>query len=169
MATATYTASTFKNNVAKVLPAGDMSVQGSLMWGATSTVGDVAFLCKIPHGAEIVDLWEYHTTGAATQVLKFGLSKGVAAGGGGALSCFVSGGAQATMNRFTYANWKAASPGNAMPMTVSVSDTDTVRYSTLHAQIASGTTTTSLKVYFSITYRMDGPQPAPAGATKDAP
>lgn len=169
MATATYTASTFKNNVAKVLPTGDMSIQGSVVWTATSTVGDVAFLCKVPHGAEIVDFWEYHTTGATTQVLNFGLSKGVVAGGAGGSSCFVATGAQATMNRFSFANWKAATPGNIAPLVVSMSDTDTVRYSTLTGTVASGTTTTSLKVYFSLIYRMDGPQPSPAGATKDAP
>lgn len=161
----TYTASTFKNNMPKANPtSGVMSVEGSVMWGATSVTNDVAFLCKIPHGAEIVDFWEYHTTGASTQVLSFGLSKGVVAGGAGNNSCLVASGAQAAMNRFSFANWKAATPGNLAPLLTSMSDLDTVKYATLTAILNSGTTTTSLKVYFSVQYRMDGPAPNPPGA-----
>lgn len=165
MATSIYTSNTYKNAMPKANPtSGVLSVEGFVMWGATSTVGDVAYLCKVPHGAEIVDFWEYHSSGASTQVLNFGLSKGVVAGGGSGVSCLVASGAQATMNRFSFANWKAATPGNLAPLTVSVTDLDTVKYAILQGTLASGTTTTSVKVFFSLQYRMDGPAPNPPGA-----
>jgi len=161
MAVQTYTCTIAKNQVPKTVQEGDQSVSGFIMEaGGTnagaSTIGDILILCKIPHGARIVDFWEYHSTGASTQGLQFGLSKGVAAGGGAGLSCFLASSAQNTMNRFSMTNWKAVA-GTVGPPTVSVSDTDTSRYANLQAQIVSGTTTTSLKVWFNIIYRMDGP------------
>ena len=153
MATATYTCTTFMNTP-KAVHVGDQSVSGNVVWTATSTVGDIAFLAKIPHGATIVDFIEYHTTGATAQALSFGLGSGAAAGGGANLSVLVSSGAQATMNRFSFAN----TLGKA-PQVVSVSDLDTQRYAILQAKVESGSTTTSLKVSFIINYRMDGPTP----------
>jgi hypothetical protein len=154
MATATYTSTVYKNNMAKFLPYGNATESGQVLWTATSTVGDIGFLCKVPHGAKIVDFYEYHSTGAATQTISFGFDKGIAAGGGGNLSCLGSGLAQATMNRLTL----AASPntGNG-PIQISLSDTDPIRYATLQAKVESGTTTTSLYVNFCLTYRFDGP------------
>ena len=156
MATATYTSSVFKNNQPKFLQTGLVNVSGQVSWSATSTVGDVAFLAKIPHGAQIVDFWEYHTTGASSQTLEVGFSKGVAAGGGGSASCLIAAGAQATMNRVSQA--QSPNAGKA-PLQISLSDLDPVRYTTLQAQVTGGTTTTSLFVNFSLTYRFDGPRP----------
>lgn len=156
MATATYTSSVYKNNTPKFLQTGNVTVSGQLAWGATSTVGDIGFLAKVPHGAQIVDFYELHTTGAASQALSFGFDKGIAAGGAGNLSCLVSSGAQATMNRLSLAN--SPNTGNA-PLQLSLSDLDPVRYCTLQAKLESGTTTTSLFVNFCLTYRFDGPRP----------
>lgn len=155
MATATYTSTVF-NASPKFLERGLVHVHGQVAWGATSTVGDVGFLAKIPHGAKIVDFYEYHTTGASTQALSFGFDRGIAAGGAGNLSCLLASGAQATMNRFSLATSPNAGNG---PMQISLSDTDTVRYAILEAKLESGTTTTSLFVNFSLTYRFDGPDP----------
>lgn len=146
MALSTYT-STVWTNTPKAVHIGSNSVSGQIMWTATSTVGDVAFLAKIPHGATIVDLIEDHSTGATAQALKFGLDRGVAAGGAGNRSIFIAAGAQATVNRRSVVG---------IPVTVSVSDTDANRYATLTAQVASGTTTTSLVVNFTVIYRTDG-------------
>jgi hypothetical protein len=161
---ATYTCSIFEGQAVtgKALQAGDFTVQGGINFPAASSVGDTVFACKVPHGATIVDFWEYHTTGATAQTIQWGLSKGVAAGGGGALSCLTAAVAQAATNRFSFAAWKAVA-GNVCPPTVSVSDTDTVRYATLVGTVAAGSATTSLKVYFSLTYRMDGPYPQGVG------
>ena len=150
MPLATYTCTVYKNNSPKYLQEGVCEVNGQIMWTATSTVGDVAFLAKVPHGAKIVDLKEYHTTGASTQVLEFGFSKGVAAGGGGSISVLISNGAQATRNSMLMNR-------AAFPLQISMSDLDPVRYCILQAQVVSGTTTTSLIVNFSLQYRFDGP------------
>jgi len=168
MAVQTYTCTIAKNQVPKAYQVGDQSVSGYIMEsGGTnagiSTVGDILILCKIPHGARIVDFWEYHSTGATAQGLQFGLSKGVAASGGAGLSCLLASSAQATMNRFNVTNWKAVA-GAIGPPVVSISDADTTRFALLQAQIVSGTTTTSLKVWFNIIYRMDGPYETPSGA-----
>lgn len=146
MALSTYTCTTWLNSP-KAVEIGNSSVSGQLMWTATSTVGDVALLCKIPHGATIVDVIEDHSTGASSQALKFGLDRGAVGGGAGNRSCFIAAGAQATVNRRSVVG---------LPVTVSVSDLDTLRYASLVAQVASGTTTTSLVVNFTIVYRTDG-------------
>lgn len=153
MPTATYTSSIF-NNSPKETVVGNNSVAGQVAWTATSTVGDIGFLCKIPNRARIIDVWEFHTTGATAQGLSFGLDRGVAAGGAGNASCFIASGAQATMNRMSL----AASPnaGNG-PIQISLSDLDPVRYAILTAKVESGTTTTSLFINFGVTYYMDGP------------
>src|SRR6266702_1451785 len=156
MATATYTCTIFYN-APKGIHAGTQSVGGTLAWGATSTVGDIGFLCKVPHGAKIVALYEWHTTGATAQALSFGLDRGVAAGGGGNLSCFVASGAQATMNRLSLAAAPGGSGLHHQPVQVSLSDLDPVRYAILTAKVESGTTTTSLFVAFQLSYRIDAP------------
>lgn len=172
MTTATYTCTVFKANQPKVVYKGDQSVSGMITWGAANNASDVCFLAKVPHGATIVDFYEYHSANASAMAISFGLSKGVAAGGGGGASVFISGGAQATMNRFSIANWKGSSvtPGNVFPPVVSLSDLDPIRYATLTGTIAAGvTSTTSIKVWFTLIYRMDGPQQIPPGAQADVP
>src|SRR5690348_9112433 len=109
MATATYTCTVF-NGQPKFNPTGDMTVAGNVVWSATSTVGDIAFMAKIPHGAKIVDFAEYHTTGATSQAISFGFDRGVAAGGGANLSALGGSLAQATMNRLTFANLPSKQP-----------------------------------------------------------
>lgn len=149
MAVATYTATTF-DNVPKNVVTGNQSVQGQVIWTAADTTGDIGFLCKVPHGATIVDMYEYHTSGAATTAISFGLNRGVAAGGGGNLSCFIASGATATFNRM------AVQTG--IGLRVSVSDLDPLRYAEFACKVENAaTSTTSLIVAFSITYRMDGP------------
>lgn len=146
MAVATYTCSAFLFQP-KQVHVGVNPMSASLMWTATSTVGDVAFLCKVPHGAIITDFSERHSTGATATALDFGFSKGVAAGGGGNASILISGGAQATRNTWTMAGG---------PIRISVSDLDPVRYAILIAKVASGSTTTSLFLEnFSLSYRCD--------------
>jgi hypothetical protein len=149
MATATYTSTVF-GAPPKALHSGDQSVSGAMFWTAASTVGDIGFLAKVPHGAKIVDFQEWHSTGATAQGLSFGFDRGIAAGGAGNASILIASGAQATSNRMTMAG---------MPITISLSDLDPVRYAILVAKVESGTTTTSLNVAFRLTYRMDGPDP----------
>src|SRR3977135_4073753 len=109
MAVTTYTSSVYDNLPAKAVHIGNITVAGFIQWTAAGTVGDVLFLCKVPHGARIVDFAEYHSNGQTAAVIDFGFNKGIAAGGGANASCLVSGGAVATMNRLSF----AASPQGA--------------------------------------------------------
>jgi hypothetical protein len=147
---ATYT-STVYMNVPKFHHIGNLSQSGTVMFGAASSVGDIVFLAKVPHGAKIVDFAEWHTTGATAQGLSFGFASGIAAGGGADASCLVASGAQAARNSWNMRN---------MPLTISVSDLDPNKYAVLIGKIESGTATTSLMVNFNLTYRFDGPDPA---------
>lgn len=152
MTAATYTCSVF-DNMPKAVHAGDQTVGGKITLGAIS-VTDVIFLAKVPHGARIVEFREYHSNGQTAAVLDFGFTRGIAAGGAGNLSCLISGGALATMNRMSY----AASPSGG-PIQISLSDADPVRYTALAALAVSGTFTISVSLAWSLTYRMDGPDP----------
>ncbi len=164
MAFSVYTCSVFKGYPAKNNPVGgDVSVSGGVMFGATTSANDQVYLAKIPNGAVIVDIIEDHTSGATTQVLQFGLDRGVAAGGAGNLSCLISGGAQATVNRRNVLNANGGPWGTQL--TVSLSDLDPVRYAILIGSVVSGTTTTSVFVNFTIIYRTDGPAGTPPNAT----
>ena len=146
MPVATYT-STLQTNTPKAPHIGDCSVAVNFIWPATSTVGDVLLLAKVPHGARILDLVEDHSTGATAQALSFGFDRGIAAGGAGNFSILISSGAQATKNRLSVLG---------LPPIISLSDADPIRYAWLACKVESGTTTTSLVVNAVLTYTMDG-------------
>lgn len=141
---ATYTSTTWANLQPKAVHAGNQSVSGQIIWGAASSTGDVAFLAKIPHGATIVDVIEDHSTGATAQGVKFGYVMGD--GSSASYSAFIAAGAQATVNRRSVVG---------LPITISCSDDAPQRWANFTAKIASGTSTTSLIVNFTIIYRMD--------------
>lgn len=144
---ATYTCTVF-NATPKSVHAGVNSVSGSINLAATaSSVGDVIFLAKIPHGAAFVGIEADHTTGATAQALSYGLATGGTAGGGASFSAFIASGAQATALRKNVLG---------IPAVVSVSDNDPNRYGILAAKVESGTATTSLIVNFVFNYRVDG-------------
>ena len=150
MSVATYTSSVYEKLAPKSHVYGPTTVAGKMQWTAAGTVGDVLFLCKVPHGAKIVDFAEYHSNGQTAAAISFGFNKGIAAGGGGNQSCLISSGAIATMNRMSFANFPSG-----VPLQISLSDTDPVRYATLVGLAESGTFTISVSVTFSLTYRMD--------------
>jgi hypothetical protein len=144
---ATYTASSF-NRAAKGPHTGVQAVVGEFSFPAASSVGDVVFLAKIPEGAVVVELVEYHSTGATAQALDIGLAAGGPGGGTISSSCYISGGAQATVNRY------------AMELNfghiISLSAAAQPRYGILSAKVASGSNTTSLKIKFTVLYSADG-------------
>lgn len=153
MALATYT-STVYDNAPKYHHVGLVAQRGQVQWTAAGSVGDVLFCCKVPHGAEIIDMYEYHTSGQTAAALDWGFNKGIAAGGGANSSCLISGGAIATMNRMSLAASPAAGNG---PLIISLSDADTIRYATLTAKAASGTFTITVVANFCLIYKFDGP------------
>jgi hypothetical protein len=155
MTLATYT-STVYDNTPKFHHVGLVKQRGQVKWTAAGSVGDVLFACKVPHGAEIIDFYEYHTNGQTAAVLDWGFTKGIAAGGGANISCLVSGGAVATMNRMSL----AASPNTGKGgLTISLSDTDPIRFTSLAAKAISGTFTITVVANFCLTYSFDGPAP----------
>src|SRR6185437_15016570 len=123
---ATYTSTVFANQQPKAVHAGNQSQSGQIVWPAASSAGDVAFLCKLPNKATIVEIIEDHSTGSTTQVLDFGLVVNSSA----TYSCFISGGAQATVNRRNVVG---------IPIQVSTSDDGSVNYGILTAKVVSGT------------------------------
>lgn len=154
MTVATYTSSVYSNGPPKYSHIGNVTVSGQGKWTAAGTVSDIIFLAQVPHGAKIVDFYEYHTNGQTAAAMAFGFSRGIAAGGGGNNSCLITTGALATMNRMSL----GAAPSN-LPVTISVSDADPVRYVALTGKAISGTWTITVVVNFCLTYRFDGPDP----------
>lgn len=150
MAVSTYTSSVYEKNPPKSPHIGNTTVQGKFVWPAAGTVGDVVFLAKVPHGARIIDAQEYHSNGQTAAVLDFGFSRGIASGGAGNLSCVISGGAVATMNRLSFA------AGGSVPLQISLSDTDPIRYTAFACTAVSGTFTITVSLTFALTYSMDG-------------
>lgn len=149
MTVATYTSTTYLNDLPKELHAGNVTIGGKAQWTAAGTLSDIIFLAKVPHGAQIVDFYEYHTNGQTAAVIDFGFDRGIASGGAGNASCLVSGGALATMNRLSL----AAAPSH-VPVAISLSDTDPVRYAVLQGKAVSGTFTLTVSVAWSLTYRV---------------
>ena len=109
--------------------------------GATeiSVSATTVFLCKIPHGATIVDLVTHHSSGAATTPVDYGIDA--------TLSAFIS---QATLGVIT----RAAVVAN-IPYKVSVSDLATNRFAILKATATPGTATASLIIKTTVFYTMD--------------
>lgn len=153
MAVATYTSSVYVNNVPKNVHVGNNTVSGKMQWTAAGTVGDILFMAKVPHGARIVDFAEYHSNGQTAAAISFGFDRGIADGGAGNHSCLIASGAVATMNRMSFAN-----APSGIPVQISLSDTDPVRYAILTGKAESGTFTISVSVSWSLTYRMDETQ-----------
>jgi hypothetical protein len=149
-ASVTYTSSIYEKFPAKAPHIGNTTVQGKTQWTAAGSVGDVLFLAKVPHGARIIDFWEYHSSGQTAAALSFGFDRGIASGGGGNKSCLIASGAIATMNRMS-----AATFPSGIPLQISLSDTDPLRYATLVGLAESGTFTITVSVSFGLTYSMD--------------
>ena len=144
---ATYTATAF-NRAPKAPHTGIQAVYGTFSFPAASSVGDVVFLAKLPEGAVVYELVEYHSTGATAQGLDFGLHAGGPGGGSISASCYIAGGAQATVNRtLVEANW-----GHVVSLTANAQP----RYGIVSATVASGSATTSLKISYKILYTVDG-------------
>lgn len=149
MAVSTLTSTVFDNLPLKTVHAGNVTIGGRFAVGASSggTVGDIIFLAKIPHGAIVNDIVVDTVTAETAMGVDFGLATGTAAGGGASLSCFCSATTKGTVTRITAAG--------GQNVRVSVSDSDPNRYGIFAAKLASGTTTASYAINFSITYRCD--------------
>lgn len=144
---ATYTSTVFANQNAKGEHVGVQVVRGQFNTGATaSSAGDIVFLAKIPHGAQIVDLVADHTSGSTALGISYGLASGGPAGSA-TFSCYVASGAQATKLRLSVLG---------LPAIISCSDNDPNRYGILSAKLVeAGTGTTSTIINFILTFTND--------------
>lgn len=114
-----------------------VSVEFNASATAMSDSATTVLMCKIPNGATIIDVIEYHTSGAATCPTDIGVQ--------GSLAAFNSAGTKATVNR--------ASTG--VPYKVSLSDDATNQFVYVTATPTHGTSTTSYKCNLSVVYCLD--------------
>ena len=138
---ATLTATAFSREP-RMIESGVISRTIQYNSGATeiSASATTVFLCKIPHGATILDIQTHHTAGADTCPADYGIDA--------TLSAFIS---QATKAAVT----RAAVLAN-IPYQVSLADTDVTRYGVLKVTFTPGTATASVKCFTTVYYTMDG-------------
>lgn len=142
MAAVTYTSTAIANNRAiPKLHAGVTTNRVSYNSGTTSMTAsagaNVVLLCRVPNKTTVIDLIEFHTTGAATCPTDFGFAGDVSALGS-ALT-------QAITNR----------ANKGVPYDVSVSDSAVAQYKTLQCMPLPGTSTASFKVDVTVLYVAD--------------
>jgi len=107
------------------------------------STGDVVFLCKIPHGAVILDLRVEHSA-LDTVAISYGLASGGPAGSA-TFSGFVASLAKSTISRMSVLN-------TSQGYTVSVSDNDPNRYGILSAKFESGSYTNTVTINWQVLY-----------------
>ena len=138
MATATQTA-TSMSRPARSLPSGVISKTISFNSGTTSVSGaSVIEMCNIPNKATILDIVQYHTTGAASCPVDIGMK-------GDTASTFASAATQAAVSRAT----------QGIPYRVSKSDDAANQFDTLTVTATPGTATASFKIDLTVLYTMD--------------
>ena len=157
MAATTLTSTTFNNPPVFHHGPGPVVVTGTFNSGATAmgTALDTVFLCKIPHGAVIIDAKEDHSSGATSSIYSLGMATG-GPGGSATYGAFIASGAGGTVNRVSLLAPAGTGPNTSqgVPFLVSASDGDPNRYGILCLQAASGqaSATTSLIVNWYVIY-----------------
>jgi hypothetical protein len=146
---ATLTASlAASQGVVRAVHAGVNSISGSYNSGSSvlSASGQsIVLLCKIPTGATVLEVIEYHSSGADTSPLNIGIRDGVTTSM--SVSVLFSAVTQGAVNR---AELQADGPGLFLS-----AGTSTERFKYLIASRDGGSLTTSLKVNFTVLYTMD--------------
>lgn len=100
----------------------------------------LAVLCRIPVGATIVDFREYHSNAETALTINFGVRD---VGGSLTVSAILSAGLISTVNQ----------GGATLPYAVGDASTGTSnQYKFLVAVPSAGTTTTSMKINYTLTY-----------------
>jgi len=142
MATATLTSTAAASGVPpRAVLAGLNSLSVQFDSGATSLSGaSTVYMAKIPSGATIVDVIQYHSSGAATCPMDIGISNAT-----GSLSAFAS---QATQGTATHAE-------KGVPYDVDASQTVTAGYEILKCTTTAGTETANVKINLTVLYTMD--------------
>lgn len=123
--------------------------------GATPVVsisGAVVLLCKIPHGATILDYKVFHSCGAATCPADYGY----ALAGGASYNASVFGTAQAKATANSPNQIANAAFTLGMPFKKSLSDDAVDRFYYFTGKYLPASATASLLVQGYVTYTMDG-------------
>ena len=140
MASTTYTSTLAARSgvQARAVHAGLNAV--SVDWSSTGVLSasGVVFLCKIPEGARIHNIIEFHSTGATTSTLDFGWTDG---DGSHTYSGIASALVQATHNN----------RGNNDSVVLPASGGARI----VTASLGAGTATTSLKMSLTVLYSLD--------------
>lgn len=154
---ATYVSNNYTVTPPKNVEKGDQSQSGQYNSAAqVVTSADIIQLAKIPHGATVVSFTEDHSTGATQMALKYGFARiggdGTHTGTAGTL---LTGRASLIIATCNQAAKNRESVVGGLPITISVTDLDPLRYADLIAVSAGTTPTTSLIINFVVFYRMD--------------
>jgi hypothetical protein len=110
-------------------------------------------LCKIPHGATVVDFVESHSTGAATCPADFGFASPTGSGFTASLSALASAAAQGNSTRATKGGGIGSTTG--IPYKVSLSDDAVTRYVYFAGTYTPSSATASLIINATVYYTMD--------------
>lgn len=129
---------------------------GTSVFSATQ---GVVLLCKIPHGATVLEIKEYHSTGAASCPAAFGYA--LPAGASATLSVFATAFSQAGVDGANPKNKASTTKyGVGLPYKISLSDDVMPRFVYLTGAYAPASATASLVVQGYVAYTMDGIQPS---------
>lgn len=111
--------------------------------GATtiSPSATTIFLAKIPHGAVITEIVDYHTSGAATCPMDIGIEVGST----NSLSAFATAATQGAVTRAAL----------GVPYVVSCSNDAVTQYGIVKGTVTPGTATASVKINLTVFYTMD--------------
>lgn len=159
MATITLTASTLSTTVpAKITEKNTVTIGFFLNTGATviSASTTPVFLCKIPHGATVLDYKVHHSTGATACAADYGYSGGGVPSANATLSAFGTAQAQAAYNSANKGPASTAQFTAGVPQKISLSDDAQPRYTYFTGKYGTATGTTSLIIQGTLTYTMDG-------------
>lgn len=157
MATITLTASTLSvSSPAKATEKNTVTVGFFLNTGATAISASTTpvFLCKIPHGATVLDYKVHHSTGATACAADYGYS-----GGGVPTATYSAFGTAQAQAAYNVANKGPAATGQftaGIPQKISLSDDAQPRYTYFTGKYGTATGTTSLIIQGTLTYTMDG-------------
>jgi hypothetical protein len=145
---ATLTASlAASQGVVRAVHAGVNSISGSYNSGASSlsaSGSSIVLLCKLPTSATVLEVIEYHSSGATTSPLNIGIRDGATTSM--SVSVLFAAVTQGAVNR---AELQADGPG----LFLSATDAENFKY--VIASRDGGSVTTSLKVNFTVLYTMD--------------
>jgi hypothetical protein len=143
---ATQTASAY-NNPIRAHHIGPNYAIGKVNTSA-KTLSDIILLCRVPHGATIVDCRVYGAGAGTAAVMKVGIKGGDGGNGAGADTTLIA--------SIDLATGAGSTMGPGIYHVVSLSDTDAHLGADVYATLISGTWTVSVSFDFQVAWVMKG-------------